>query len=114
MRVFIAVLLSFFVSTFPAVAQDGKKTSVASREQRKIAGDKQADEIRENLAKARKRQVAIDHHNSSLWTRWTHAVCLGCDPTPKGIRIVHTYPHRVLIGIPAAEDDARERRGERI
>ena len=48
-----------------------------------------------------------DAKNADLWTRWTYAVCIGCGPIAGKVRTVYTTPARVLAGIPAAEDDAR-------
>ncbi|GJE27213.1 hypothetical protein [Methylobacterium organophilum] len=114
MRLLITTVLFFAAFARPSLAQDPQDAPSVTPEQRRSVSDERAAEIRAVLAQARKRQESVDRQNTDLWARWTHAVCIGCDPTPKGLRIVHTYPHRVLKGIPAAEDDRRERLGLRI
>lgn len=113
MRVVVQILL-WLVMVVPAWAQNDEAPSVVTPEQRALVSDERAAQVRAVMATARKRQEAIDRQNTDLWARWTHAVCRGCTPTPKGLRLVHTHPMRVLSGIPAALDDARERRGFRI
>ncbi|MDR7036439.1 MULTISPECIES: hypothetical protein [Methylobacterium] len=51
------------------------------------------------------RQRETDARNSRIWRRWDYAVCIGCGPMPKRIRIVYTTPARVLAGHIAADDD---------
>lgn len=95
----------------PIAAQELQKPSVTDQ-QREAVGDKKAAEIRALIEKARIRQQAIDRQNENLWARWTYAVCIGCGPVSGKIRTVRTNPLRVLMGIPAAEDDARWGRGK--
>lgn len=110
----VAQIFLWLLIIVPAWAQNDEAPSGVTPEQRALVSDERAAQVRAVMATARKRQVAIDRQNTDLWSRWTHAVCLGCTPTPRGLRIVHTHPMRVLSGIPAARDDARERRGLRI
>ncbi|KQT46787.1 hypothetical protein ASG52_13890 [Methylobacterium sp. Leaf456] len=98
----------------PAFAQGGQDAPSVTPQQRESVSNEKAKQIRILIAEARKRQQAVDRRNTDLWVRWTYAVCIGCGPTPKSLRIVHTYPLRVLTGTPAAMDDARERRGLRV
>lgn len=98
----------------PCFAQSGQSPSIVTPEQRRAVSNEKAAEVKTNLDVAKKRQIALDSRTTDLWVRWTHAVCIGCGPTPNRLRIVHTYPRRVLQGIPAALDDMRERRGLRI
>ena len=71
--------------------------------------DARRGEIRALIERAQRKQAVVDARNTQLWERWTYAVCIGCGPEPKSVRIVHTTHARVLAGIPAADDDARER-----
>ncbi|WP_147077550.1 hypothetical protein [Methylobacterium haplocladii] len=73
--------------------------------------DERAAEIRAAAREGRKRQDAINTGYRALMTRWSLAFCIGCEARPYRGRILHTYPLRVLAGIPALDDDARERRG---
>ena len=100
------------VASAPTIAQEAQKLSV-TEQQRKSVGDEKAAEIRALIEKARIRQQGIDRQNENLWSRWTYAVCIGCGPAAGKIRSVRTNPLRVLMGIPAAEDDARASRGRR-
>ncbi|GJE15427.1 hypothetical protein [Methylobacterium marchantiae] len=97
------------VAAPPSVAP----SSTVTAQQRRAVSDERAAEIRAVIAEARKRQDGIDHQNTNLWLRWTYAVCLGCGPMPRAFRPVRTNPLRVLVGIPAAMDDARDRRRSR-
>lgn len=74
--------------------------------------DAKAAELKVYIERARQRQRVVDRHNTELWQRWTYAVCVGCGGAGPGPHpSVFTTPARVLAGIPAAEDDARARRG---
>ena len=84
------------------------KTSV----QESRTDDQKMAEIKALIARARARQRATDSRNTQVWARWNYAVCLGCGWAPKGVRVVHTHPLRVLAGIIAADDDARELAGK--
>lgn len=97
----------------PVVAQERQRPSVTDQ-QKKAVSDEKAAEIRVLIAKARARQQAIDRQNERLWTRWSYAICIGCGPVSGKMRTVRTNPIRVLMGIPAAEDDARDQRGGRV
>ena len=104
----LALVLSFAAS--PSLSQGSPPGSSITKEQREAVSDARAAETKRLIAKARKQQALIDQRNTDLWARWTFAVCIGCSPRAKGLRIVQTNPLRVLAGIPAAEDDARQRR----
>ena len=114
MRLPKAILLSICAVIPPAYGQATPKEPSVTPEQRKSVSDQKAAEVKALIAEARKRQEVIDRQNTDLWSRWTYAVCVGCGPNPKRLRVVHTHPHRVLKGVPAAEDDMRELRGIRI
>lgn len=94
------------VASAPTIAQEAEKPSV-TEQQRKSVSEEKAAEIRALIEKAKIRQQEVDRQNENLWTRWTYAVCIGCGPVSGKIRTVRTNPLRVLMGIPAAEDDAR-------
>jgi hypothetical protein len=108
MRYHILILAACVGISSPAVAQHTQPRRDATETKTDPNSDAKAEETRQLIAKARERQKRLDKHNSDLWGRWAYAVCIGCGWTPKNVRIVHTNPSRVLIGIPAAEDDARE------
>lgn len=107
--ILISVALAVFVS--PASAQHKQPRGDVSGSKSDITSDEKAAETKQLIEKGREKQKAADNHNSDLWDRWTYAICIGCGWTPKNVRIMHTNPSRVLMGISAAEDDARERRG---
>ena len=111
MRTLILISVAFIGFVSPAFAQHTQPRGDASANKGDITSDEKALEVKQLIAKAQERQKSVDKHNSGLWDRWVYAVCLGCGWAPKNVRIMHTNPSRVLIGIPAAEDDARERRG---
>ena len=111
MRTLILISIAFMGFVPPALAQHTQPRGDASANKGDITSDEKALEVKQLIAKAQERQKAVDKHNSGLWDRWVYAVCLGCGWAPKSVRIMHTNPSRVLMGIPAAEDDARERRG---
>lgn len=114
MRTLILISIVFIGFASPSLAQDVQLRRDAPANSPDITSDKKAEETKQLIAKARERQKSVDNHNSDLWGRWTYAVCIGCGWAPKSVRIVHTHPARVLMGIPAADDDARERKGMRI
>ncbi|WP_267428488.1 hypothetical protein [Methylobacterium sp. GC_Met_2] len=100
--------------TTSALAQHPQPRRESTETKSEINSDAKAQETKQLVEQAKERQKAVDQHNSNLWKRWIYAVCVRCSWTPKNVRIVHTNPSRVLIGIPAAEDDARERAGMRV
>ena len=112
MPVRFIVFAMMIVAAAPVVAQESQKPSVTNQ-QRKSVGDEKAAKIRALIEKARIRQQTVDRQNENLWARWTYAVCIGCGPVSGKIRTVRTNPLRVLMGIPAAEDDAHGGRGKR-
>ena len=75
--------------------------------------DADRNDIEALIEAGRKREEASNSKTLDLWSRWIYAVCIGCGYTPRNVRIVYTKPARVLAGIPAAEDDARERSARR-
>ncbi|MCJ2038793.1 hypothetical protein MKK55_07465 [Methylobacterium sp. J-059] len=111
MRAGLLIFAGMIVAASPTSAQEIQKPSVTDQ-QRKSVGDEKAAEIRALIEKARIRQQGVDRQNENLWARWTYAVCIGCGPVSGKIRMVRTNPLRVLMGIPAAEDDARGERGK--
>ena len=111
MRTLILISITFIGLVSPALAQHAQPRGDASANKIDITSDEKALEVKQLIARAQERQKAVDRHNSGLWDRWVYAVCLGCGWAPKNVRIMHTNPSRVLMGISAAEDDAREQRG---
>jgi hypothetical protein len=114
MRRLILIFMTFSGLMTPALAEHSQSGRDPVQARTDINSDAKARETKQALERARERQKALDQHNSDLWGRWTYAVCVGCGWTPKNVRIVHTNPSRVLIGIPAADDDARDRAGIRF
>lgn len=109
MRPSFIACLQLAVATLPAAAQDASHRQSEADHRRDITSDAKREETRALLEAGRKRQEAANAKTLSLWGRWTYAVCIGCGlGEPKNIRIVYTTPGRVLAGIPAAQDDARE------
>lgn len=111
MRYLILISTVFVGTIHPVFAQHPQPRRDPVQVGTDINSDAKAEETKQLIQRARERQKAVDQHNSDLWERWIYAVCVGCSWTPKNVRIVHTNPSRVLIGIPAAEDDKRERAG---
>lgn len=108
MRIVFAALL-LLVALVPATAQTSDQSRPAPQQRQNPASDEKAAETKALVEAGRKRQDAENARTMKLWTRWTYAVCLGCSlGEPRHIRVVHTTPARVLAGIPAAQDDARE------
>jgi hypothetical protein len=108
MRIVFAALL-LLVALVPAAAQTSDQARPAPQRQQGPASDEKAAETKKLVEAGRKRQDAENARTMKLWTRWTYAVCVGCSlGEPRHIRVVHTTPARVLAGIPAAQDDARE------
>lgn len=107
----ILIIAMVIGMTYPSIAQHLQPRKDPIEATTDVNSDAKAEETRQLIEKARERQKAVDKHNSNLWDRWIYAVCVGCSWTPKNVRIVHTNPLRVLIGISAADDDARERAG---
>ncbi len=93
----------------PAAAQDGVRTPPAPGRPADATSDERAAEIRNAIKRAQVRQRTVEARNTRIWRRWDYAVCIGCGPVPKGLRIVHTTPARVLAGHLAADDDAAPR-----
>ncbi|MGU3330354.1 hypothetical protein ACLBXB_25855 [Methylobacterium mesophilicum] len=114
MRTLILILVLISGLSSPVFAQHTQPRRDASGNSSDINSDAKAEETKKLIGKARERQKSLDNQNTNLWDRWIYAVCLGCTWAPKNVRIVHTHPSRVLMGIPAAEDDARERAGIRF
>lgn len=111
MRNCIGAIVLLIGTAAPCLAQDDRPPSSVTPEQREAVSDRKAAEIRAASRKAERRQDAIDASYRALMARWALAVCIGCEPRARTVRILHTYPLRVLAGYAAAEDDARERRG---
>lgn len=108
MRPFLLAAIPFATAVLPASAQDSPPSQVATKQQDPLSDAAHA-QVRVQIEAGRKRQEAANSKTMGLWSRWTYAVCIGCSVgEPKNIRVVHTTPARVLAGIPAAEDDARE------
>ena len=103
---FCIIFLSLYCSAF---AQDSGSNPPQVETKEKQAEKRKADETQALMEQARARQRATDQRINAMWERWTYAICIGCGWVPRNVRIVHTYPLRVLAGIPAAVDDARER-----
>jgi hypothetical protein len=109
MRPSLAALLLLLVAVLPAAAQPSDQRQVEPQQQQNPASDEQAAETKKLIEAGRKRQESENARTLKLWERWTYAVCIGCGAgEPKHVRVVHTTPERVLAGIPAAQDDARE------
>lgn len=113
MRVWMSCLGSWLMVAVPASMVAAPAQAQAPRPPEPgPASDEKAAELKVFIDKARQRQRAVDRHNTALWRRWTYAVCIGCGGAGPGpYPSVFTTPARVLAGIPAAEDDARARRG---
>ncbi|MBE7197256.1 MAG: hypothetical protein INR70_05585 [Parafilimonas terrae] len=109
MRMCIAASL-LLMALMPATAQPSDQARPLPQQRQNPASDEKAAETKKLVEAGRKRQDAENARTMKLWTRWTYAVCIGCSlGEPRHIRVVHTTPARVLAGIPAAQDDARER-----
>lgn len=105
---FVALLLISVVCT-PVAAQDVDRSPVNPGQQQDEAEAPARAQTNALIEAGRRRQNAANARTTRLWTRWVYAVCIGClIGEPRVIRIVHTSPVRVLAGIPAADDDARE------
>jgi hypothetical protein len=105
---FIATVL-LLSAGLPASAQDSTTAPPSAEQQQDPTSDAKQAELKARIEAGRKKQDAANAKTMGLWTRWTYAVCIGCGVGEStNIRIVHTTPERVLAGIPAAEDDARE------
>ena len=105
---FLASLL-LLTAVLRAAAQDAPPSPPPVGEQRDATSDAKHAELKARIEAGRKKQEAANARTMGLWTRWIYAVCIGCGAgEPRNIRIVHTTPARVLAGIPAADDDARE------
>lgn len=106
-------LLSLAVSSLAVLdpvsvaAQDDARTRPAPAS-RPVdpTSDETAAETRRLIRLGQARQQAVDARNTRIWKRWDYAVCIGCGPMPKLLRIVYTTPARVLAGFLAADDDA--------
>lgn len=114
MRITIIAAYTSCSFVLPALSQESTERPSITQEQRDSVSDKRTEEIKKAIEVARKRQDDVDRRNTKLWERWTFAVCIGCNPAPARLKVVHTNPHRGLMGIPAALDDERNRRGQRI
>lgn len=111
MRIVIMVCAAILISSTPSGAQDGAVGTSPSAKPEAQENERKSAEIKAATDRARARQRVTDQRNNALWERWIYAVCIGCGWVPRDVRIVHTHPLRVLAGIPAADDDARERGG---
>ena len=111
MRINLIVFAALLSFGGPAVAQDttSEPSAPSTQDAQTEEEKRKSAELNVLIERARARQRAADQRSSMLWERWTYAVCLGCGPAPSNVRVVHTHPLRVLSGIPAADDDARER-----
>ena len=119
MRPFLIAIIPLFTAALPVCAQDTPPAPPATEQHEDPASDAKQAEMKARIEAGRKKQETANAKTMGLWTRWAYAVCIGCSVgEPKNIRVVHTTPARVLIGIPAAEDDAREQakagRGQRL
>ena len=114
MRLPILIFVVFSGLMTSAIAQHSQPRRDPVQTKTDINSDAKAEETKQAIERARERQKAVDQHNSDLWGRWIYAVCVGCGWTPRNVRIVYTNPSRVLIGIPAADDDARVRAAMRL
>lgn len=117
-QIFVTTLL-LINTVLQAAAQDAASPSPSVNEQQDLTSDDKTRELKARIEAGRKKQEAANAKTTGLWTRWTYAVCIGCGVgEPKNMHVVHTTPARVLAGIPAAEDDARElamaRRGRHL
>jgi len=105
---FIATVL-LLTAGLPASVQASSPMPRTAEQQQDPTSDAKQAELKVRIEAGQKKQDAANARTMGLWTRWTYAVCIGCGVgEPKNLRIVHTTPERVLAGIPAAEDDARE------
>lgn len=109
MRPFLVLTLLSLTAVLPAAAQDAPPSPPPVGAQQDPTSDAKHAELKARIEAGRKKQEVANAKTTGLWTRWSYAVCIGCGiGEPKNIRVVHTTPARVLAGIPAAEDDARE------
>lgn len=92
-----------------AAAQDRVRTPPSPTRPADATSDEKAAEIRRLIKQAQARQQAVEARNTRIWRRWDYAVCVGCGPSPKGLRAVYTTPARVLAGFLASDDDAARR-----
>ena len=109
MRPFLVAGILLPSAVLPAFAQDSVASSPVTEQRQDPTSDAAHAQVKARIEAGRKKQEVANAKTMGLWTRWTYAVCIGCGVgEPKNIRVVHTTPARVLVGIPAAEDDARE------
>ena len=109
MRYFVIAALLLVPTTLPALAQNTNHRQPRPDRVKDPTSDAKRSEISAAIEAGQKRQAALNAKNTDLWARWTYAVCIGCGPIVGKVRIVYTTPARVLAGIPAAEDDARNK-----
>ena len=118
MRRLVIALAMLANAALPALAQNTAHKQPRPEQQQDATSDAKRAEINALIEAGQKRQDAANAKTLDLWSRWTYAVCIGCGPIAGKIRVVYTTPGRVLAGIPAAQDDAREQaaalRGRRI
>ena len=95
-------------SILPVLAQNTAHRQPTPEKTVDMTSDAKRAETNALIEKAQKRQNVVDARNSRLWERWTYAVCIGCGDTQTNVREVYTTPGRVLAGVRAAADDARQ------
>lgn len=105
------IICLFFCGVFglggPAFSQGKPQPRPPTSRLSDLTSDEKAAEIKRLIEIAQARQLAVNERNTRIWRRWDYAVCIGCGLVPKGMRIVYTTPARVLAGVIAADDDAR-------
>ena len=107
----LCIGVALFVGTLsPASAQNTNHRQPRPEQTQDLTSDAKRAEINAQIEAGRRREDASNMKTLDLWSRWTYAVCIGCGDEPKNVRTVYTTPARVLAGIPAAQDDAREQR----
>ncbi|KAB1072619.1 hypothetical protein [Methylobacterium planeticum] len=107
MRMVMMVSAVIFVATAPVMAQGKPQPRPAISPNSGATSDEKAAETRRLIDLGRARQREVEERNTRIWKRWDYAVCIGCGPMPRRVRIVYTTPARVLAGFIAADDDER-------
>lgn len=107
MRIVLSIVALSIFSTVPAIAQGKLQPKPTVSPLSGLTSDQKAAEMKRWIEIGQQRQKASDARNTKIWKRWDYAVCIGCGPVPKNVRIVYTTPSRVLAGFIAADDDAR-------
>lgn len=115
MQIIVSIAAMSILLIAPAIAQGKPQPKPAISPLSDMTPDQKAAETKRWIEIGRKRQEASDARNTRIWKRWDYAVCIGCGPIPKNLRIVYTTPSRVLAGYIAADDDANGmKRGKRL